>query len=433
MNCAKFAFVASTLLVSLAAGASEPASATTNAGATNSLSVEYGLNPKLGSLPTDNLKFKNNTAYLEDQNKTADARLRNLKSLQSSTNYLEEFSKNLEAILKSDASEAIKEQTRKLTHLELAFQREQAAEKEKDGGHLERALQLLSEYVERYPRDTAIPEVLLRQGHLLRRLELREEAIEKFYLVLRSVPRLEGVNLAYSRRIVLMAQSAIADTMADMGRHQEAADLYARMLQSKSEELEVETVRIKQLRSIRECSTDAITEQQARRFLEDFPESEFIPEVRYVMGNSLRRQGNRAGAMEQFQLLLEAIELAPPERVPEWNRWKMRVGNELANQFFLEGDTASALTLYKALAKTTMDVKNRQTFLYQVGLCEERLGQSEAAMKTYTEILQQKPTQAPDTNSVPLQLLQNMASLRISVLNSESSTRKIKTQSTEAP
>ena len=156
------------------------------------VAVEYGLDPRLGALPTENLQFKTNTNYLLDQNKAAEARFQKLRGMGPRTNYLEEFSRTVEAVLNSDASERIKEDTRKLTLLELAHQRELAAEKDQSGGHLERALQLLAEYVERYSRDPAVPEVLLRQGYLLRRLDLKDEAIEKFYLVLRSVPRIEA-------------------------------------------------------------------------------------------------------------------------------------------------------------------------------------------------------------------------------------------------
>lgn len=406
---------------------------TPTATATNAVPVEFGLDPRLGALPTENLRFKPRTEYIEKQNKRASTRLQGLKALRGTTNYLEEFSQSVESILTSDASETLKEQTRKLTLLELAHLREEAAVKDRDGGHLERALQLLAEFVERYPRDPAVPEVLLRQGHLLRQLGLRDEAIEKFYLVLRSVPRLEGANLAYSRRLVLMAQSAIADTMAEVGRHPEAVDLYARILQSKSEELEVEVVRVKQLRSVQESSKPLVTEGFARRFLEDFPESEFIPEVRHILGNAYRQQGDRTAAMEQYQLLLEAIELAPENRRPHWHRWKLKVGNDLANHFFLEGDTPAALALYRALATTHEDPKNRQAFLYQVGLCEERLGHADAALKTYSDILTLKDQPGLPTNSPSLQLLQNMASLRISVLKSEAEARKAKGSGTSAP
>ena len=300
--------------------------------------------------------------------------------------------------------------------------RELAAEKDKSGGHLERALQLLAEYVERYSRDAAVPEVLLRQGYLLRRLDLREEAIEKFYLVLRSVPRIEGRNLAYSRRLVLMAQSAIADTCAEMGRHAEAAELYGRMLQTKSEELEVETVRIKRLRSLKESATDGVLEMQALAFLEEFPDSDYIPEARYFLAHALKQQKKRDAALEQFQLLLEAVDLAPPERLARWLPWKLRVGNELANQFYLEGDYPSSLALYRALARSNADLQAQQAFQYQVGLCEERLGQTTEAIKTYQSIVEAPMPSATNTNGVPVQILRNMAALRISVLKTASQT-----------
>ena len=423
MNCVK-RFLAATLFGVVALADSQTPAGDVAHPKAPAVAVEYGLDPRLGALPTENLQFKTNTNYLLDQNKAAEARFQKLRGLEARTNYLEEFSRTVEAVLNSDASERIKEDTRKITLLELAHQRELAAEKDQTGGHLERALQLLAEYVERYSRDAAVPEVLLRQGYLLRRLDLKDEAIEKFYLVLRSVPRIDGRNIAYSRRLVMMAQSAIADTCADLGRHAEAAELYGRMLQTKSEELEVETVRIKQLRSLRESAADGILERQALGFLEDFPDSDYIPEVRYFLAHSLKQQKKRDAALEQFQLLLEAVELAPPDRLTRWMPWKLRVGNELANQFYLEGDYLSSVSLYRALAKSNAEGQTRQAFQYQVGLCEERLGQVEDAIKTYQQILEAPTTPSvgsnTNANAVPVQILRNMATLRISVLRTAS-------------
>ena len=423
MNCVK-RFLAATLFGVVALADSPTPAGEVDPPKAPAVAVEYGLDPRLGALPTENLQFKTNTNYLLDQNKAAETRFQKLRGMGSQTNYLEEFSRTVEAVLNSDASERIKEDTRKLTLLELAHQRELAAEKDQSGGHLERALQLLAEYVERYSRDPAVPEVLLRQGYLLRRLDLKDEAIEKFYLVLRSVPRIEGRNIAYSRRLVMMAQSAIADTCADLGRHAEAAELYGRMLQTKSEELEVETVRIKQLRSLRESAPNGILERQAMGFLEDFPDSDYIPEARYFLAHSLKQQKKRDAALEQFQLLLEAVELAPPERLTRWMPWKLRVGNELANQFYLEGDYLSSVSLYRALAKSNAEGQTRQSFQYQVGLCEERLGQVEDAIKTYQQIVEAPTTSSggsnTNANAVPVQILRNMATLRISVLKTAS-------------
>jgi TolA-binding protein len=425
MNCVKRFLIAAFFGVVALADSQAPAGDVAHPKAA-AVAVEYGLDPRLGALPTENLQFKTNTKYLLDQNKAVEARFQKLRGMGPRTNYLEEFSRTVEAVLNSDASERIKEDTRKITLLELAYQRELAAEKDQTGGHLERALQLLAEYVERYSRDAAVPEVLLRQGYLLRRLDLKDEAIEKFYLVLRSVPRIDGRNIAYSRRLVMMAQSAIADTCAEMGRHTEAAELYGRMLQTKSEELEVETVRIKQLRSLRESAPDGILERQAMGFLDDFPDSDYIPEARYFLAHSLKQQKKRDAALEQFQLLLEAVELAPPDRLKRWMPWKLRVGNELANQFYLEGDYLSSLSLYRALARSNAEGQTRQAFQYQVGLCEERLGQVEEAIKTYQQIVEAPTTSSggsntnANANAVPVQILRNMATLRISVLRTAS-------------
>ena len=159
-------------------------------------------------------------------------------------------------------------------------------------------------------------------------------------------------------------------------------------------------------------------------FLEDFPDSDYIPEARYFLAHSLKQQKKRDAALEQFQLLLEAVELAAPDRLTRWMPWKLRVGNELANQFYLEGDYLSSVSLYRALAKSNAEGQTRQSFQYQVGLCEERLGQVEEAIKTYQQIVDAPANQSggsnTNANAVPFQILRNMATLRISVLRTAS-------------
>ena len=159
MNCVE-RFLAATLFGMVALADSPTPAGGVDHPKAAAVAVEYGLDPRLGALPTENLQFKTNTNYLLDQNKAAESRFQKLRGMGPRTNYLEEFSRTVEAVLNSDASERIKEDTRKLTLLELAHQRELAAEKDQAGGHLERALQLLAEYVERYSRDAAVPEVL---------------------------------------------------------------------------------------------------------------------------------------------------------------------------------------------------------------------------------------------------------------------------------
>lgn len=72
------------------------------------VAVEYGLDPKLGGLPTENLQFKTNTNYLLDQNRAAESRFQKLRGMAAQTNYLEEFSRTVEAVLNSDASNALR-------------------------------------------------------------------------------------------------------------------------------------------------------------------------------------------------------------------------------------------------------------------------------------------------------------------------------------
>ena len=69
-----------------------------------------------------------------------------------------------------------------------------------------------------------------------------------------------------------------------------------------------------------------------------------------------------------------------------WNFWKKKTGNYLANKFFEAGEFFNAYRIYTALIPIDETPTWRVPLLYQVSLCEEKLGNFVQATETYISI-----------------------------------------------
>jgi tetratricopeptide (TPR) repeat protein len=69
-----------------------------------------------------------------------------------------------------------------------------------------------------------------------------------------------------------------------------------------------------------------------------------------------------------------------------WNFWKKKTGNYLANKFFENAEYFNAYRIYSALQDIDPSPSWQVPVLYQVALCEEKLGNYVQAMETYSSI-----------------------------------------------
>ena len=93
-----------------------------------------------------------------------------------------------------------------------------------DDGQSARAQQIWLQYIHLYPDDPTVPDVLLRQGILYRKMGVEEFAISKFYAVMSSALKLKQDNLASYKKVVAQAQTEIADTYYLDAKFDQAAD-----------------------------------------------------------------------------------------------------------------------------------------------------------------------------------------------------------------
>jgi tetratricopeptide (TPR) repeat protein len=291
-----------------------------------------------------------------------------------------------------------------------------------DNQELPRAQQIYTQFINTYPDDPGIPELLLRQGLLYREMGAYANAINKFFAVLNSSLKVRGENLEYYQKLVLQAQAEIADTYYAQGKYQDASYNYTRLLKTESVVLNRAGVRFKlaQCYVQLERQTEAITVAQDYLRLHAGQPDE--PEIRYLLATSFKKVGRKREAMEQVMALLEnqqRVKSAQPER---WVYWQQRTGNDIANQLYHEGDFQNALMIYTQLAETGADPSWQLPALYQVGLVYERLNQPNRAAEVYDRIAAR--TAEVSTNQLPpgLTLVIDMSRWRKSFLSWQTTT-----------
>jgi tetratricopeptide (TPR) repeat protein len=260
---------------------------------------------------------------------------------------------------------------------------------EQDNNNFVKAQQVFAQYLQRYPEDPSAPEVLLRQGLLYRQMGVNTMAIGKFYTVMSTALklRLDNNGADYYKRLVLQAQTEIADTYYIQGQFNESADFYARLLKADSPSLNKQQIEFNLIRSLSYLTNQTETIAGAERFLERFPDYSDVPEVRFILASAYTTVGRNSDASKQVLLLLQSQQ-ENARRNPElWVYWQRKAGNEIANQLFKEADYLDALQIYQNLAALDPAPAWQAPALYQVGLVYEQLQQWEKATDTYGQIL----------------------------------------------
>lgn len=315
---------------------------------------------------------------------------------------------NLVAVLASDAPEPLK----RTALIELAL----AAQDEHD---LVKAQQILAQYLARWPDDPSVPEILLRQGLILRDLGLNTSALTKFYAVMTSALVLKNDQASYYQRLVLQAQTEIAETHYRAGQNTEAVDFLGRLLKQDSPGLNKAQIEFKLVRSLAALDRQDEVVARANDFLGHFPDAAEEPEVRFFLATALKQLGRSGDALQQVLRLLQEQQAQAQQHPALWAYWQRRTGNEIANQLYREGDYARALEVYLSLAQLDPSPAWQLPVWYQAGVAYEHLEQPAKAIETYDRILRGEPQLG--TNAAPgLKAVVDMARWRRDFLNWQS-------------
>jgi tetratricopeptide (TPR) repeat protein len=294
---------------------------------------------------------------------------------------------------------------------------------------LPKAQQILMQYSQRYSDDPHIPEILLCEGQLYRRMGANRMALAKFYAVMTTVLNLSTDRVADYQRLVAQAQTEIADTYYEQGDFAEASDLLTRLLRQDSRQVDKIQSEFKLIRCLTKLNRHVEVIERAKGFLAQAVNVPEQVEVRFYLIHSLRQAGRTQEALEH---LLELLQMKPGKTaldLKSWRSWQQRAGNEIGNQLYVEGDHLGALTVYLSLLQLDDTHTWRFPLLYQVGLIYERLAQPQKASEIYSQIVETKMSPT-EKSSLSLKLIADMAQWRINHLawlaKAELTTRRLR-------
>lgn len=320
--------------------------------------------------------------------------------------------RTLSSLLNTRAPDDIKQ----TAVLELAT----LAEEEND---LAKAQQHYGQFLKRWPDDLNVPEIYLRQGLLYRKMGASSLALAKFYSVMTSSITVKSGNLDYYQRLVLHAQTEIADTHFLLGQYTEAADFLSRLLKQDAPQLNRQQTQFKLLRCLSALGQHEEAIASARDYLDRYPTNSEQAEVRFFLASALKQTGKKAEALKHALLLLEAHQASAPDDRIKWAYWQRRAGNEIGNQLYEERDYVNALTVYDALAALDNTPAWQLPIWYQMGLAYERLNQPQKAAETYARILGRQ--KGLDSSASPsLKTVLDMAKWRMEFLNWQATTEQ---------
>lgn len=280
---------------------------------------------------------------------------------------------------------------------------------------LPRAQSIYAQYLNRWPGTVKVPEILLRQGQIFRQMGLNDLALGKFYSVMTAALSLKSDQLDYYQALVSQTQVEIAETHYLTGQFADAADFYGRLLRSPDPTLDRTQLRFRLVRSLAVIGRNNQTIAQAHNFIAEFPDADQVPEVRYYLAQALKNLGQNTEALQQVLLCLREQKVKTQNQPEIWAYWQQRVGNEIGNQLYHDGDYVNALEVYLNLAQLNAAPRWQIPVDYQMGMTYEKLLQPQKAVEAYNAILARETEVG--TNATPgLKSVFDMARWRVSFL-----------------
>jgi tetratricopeptide (TPR) repeat protein len=288
-----------------------------------------------------------------------------------------------------------------------------------DANQFTRAQQIYAQYLQLFPEDPTVPEVFLRQGMLYREMGANVLALSKFYSVMNSTLNLNLDNVYYTR-LVLQAQTEIADTYYLQGKYTDAVEKFLLLLKQGSSTLNSLVIRFKLVRSLFNLGRHPEVVAQAESFFTSYPGVPEEAEVRFLMASSLKQMGQNREAMKQVLQLLASQEKVANQNPEDWVYWQQRAGNDIANQLYKQGDYVNALEIYSSLAEMNQSVEWQLPVWYQIGLIYERMSQASRANDIYDRIIGREKDLTGDNARPVLKAVLDMAKWRKNYLGWQS-------------
>lgn len=254
-------------------------------------------------------------------------------------------------------------------------------------GSLTKAAAIDEKFIKEFPDDEKVPDALLELGRTLRDMGVYRLAISRFYSVINSTLKFPSQGFEHYELLAKTAQFEIAQTYFESGDYAEAGKYFSR----------VRLLDLSPEDRARASFMAAFSQQMAgeldsaietlKAYLDQYPDDANVPEARYLLATILRKLKRPQEALTVTLDLLRNERAQSAADSKRWSYWQRRTGNQLANDFFQDGDAVHALAIYKCLSEISADPAWRLPVTYQMALCYERLRQVEESRKAYQAIV----------------------------------------------
>jgi TolA-binding protein len=255
-------------------------------------------------------------------------------------------------------------------------------------GVFTKASAVYEKFLKLYPDDPRVPDALLDLGRSQRAMGAYKNAINRFYNVINSTIKLPPESYEHYQLLAKTAQFEIAETHFETGNFVEAAKFFDRL---RLLDLAPEDRARAHFKSACALLKGGEAEKAASiftQFIDQWPQDINVPEARYLLALTLRQLGRAEEALSITLTLLRTEHSTAGVDPKNWAYWQRRTGNQLANDFFQNGDTLSAVAIYDGLTHLSENPSWRLPIIYQMGLCYERLRQSDRANQAYQSIVE---------------------------------------------
>ena len=249
-----------------------------------------------------------------------------------------------------------------------------------------KAAAVYEQYLSLQPSSPRAPLINLRLAEIYRKLGAEKRSLNKLYEVLSSSIRSGGKPQGedYTRQAMLK----IGNNHFEAGQYEEAARIYSRLKLLDLPPDEQAFVLFRAVDLLFRTKKYAPAIEAGRQFLTQYPKSEFVPDCRQLIIQSLASSGQQDQAIKETVELLQATQKV---RDPGFSTfWRIKTGNDLANVLYSHGEFLRALHMYQTLANLNKDPSWNLQTVYQIGLCFEGLKEPRRAIEAYRYITDAK-------------------------------------------
>lgn len=284
-------------------------------------------------------------------------------------------------------------------------------------GNYTKSVALYERLVRDYPTDAQLPDIILELGRTQRAMGAYKFALSSFYSVINSTLKIPSDLFAHYQLLTKTAQFEIAETHFMAGDYQEAAKFFTRVQLLELAPADRARALFKSAYALKLGGNLDRAVLTLRSFLEQYPDDENVPEARYLLSTILRQLNRPDEALAATMDLLKQEQARSKADPKTWAYWQRRTGNQLANEFFISGDTINALAIYRHLASLSAEPQWRLPIMYQAALCYERLRQVPEAKHTYETVVEATKQYAANHDQSELADLHTMAAWRLQYLS----------------